>query len=180
MLCPGAGRRNRYQWPQWQNGHYLSTKTVPSQKNANAIEATARRLGRLSVCRPSDRRPSCGQQDRNCVGVRPTAKKSSVVGLQFSISWSQRSSRRASEAITPSALSPPDMTKDTEAGEKRRGLHVSNWCSLWTSKSPDPHVLGNLNAIQIIACRACYLVSSSHTVAELAKPGRSKVQFRSL
>lgn len=60
----------------------------------------------------TDRTGGEGVGDRTgiaCVGVRPTAKKSTVIGLQFSRSWSQRCSRRASEAITPSALSPPDM-----------------------------------------------------------------------
>lgn len=91
-------------------------------KYASAIEATARRLGRLSVRSRPDRRPRGGRQDRNCVprGVWrfvPPQKKSLVIGLQFSTSWSQRPSRRASEAIAPSASSPPDMTQYTEAGE---------------------------------------------------------------
>lgn len=46
-----------------------------------------------------------------CPGGSSHRKKSIVIGLQFSTSWSQRSSRRASEAITPSTLSPPEVTQ---------------------------------------------------------------------
>lgn len=78
--------------------------------NAIAIEATAQRLGRLSVPRRPDRRRRCGRQDRNCVRRGSSHRKSRLSSdCNFPTSWSQRCSRRASEAITPSALSPPDM-----------------------------------------------------------------------
>ncbi|KAI7785093.1 hypothetical protein LA080_008128 [Diaporthe eres] len=56
-------------------------------------------------------------------------KKSIFIGLQFSRSWSQRSSRRASEAITPSTLSPPDMAQHTGAAEESKNCMSAIWVS---------------------------------------------------
>lgn len=140
MFCPGGRWCNRDQWPpsQWPPTIFDHAKCRRKGRERDRSDgSTARAAVGLRATRT-------GGQVRALGFVPPRVKSRISSGCNFSTSWSPQPSRRANEAITPSASSPPDMTKDTEAAAgEQQGLYCtsatrgpSEPADLWTPTSP--------------------------------------------